>query len=73
MQENHCDCSVDGSLRQFLQPYAFLLFRNQPRDCCEPGGYRQHFAVTADAEVLEGETLGFKETGKAHALVSILC
>ena len=38
--------------------------RDQPGDCSKPCGYRQHSAVPADAQVLEGETPSPEETGK---------
>ena len=41
--------------------------RNQPGDGGKPCGHREHAAVPADAQVLEGQAPGAEETGKRKA------
>lgn len=45
----------------------FSVHRDQPGDGSEPGGHCQHIAVPPDAQILEGEAPGFKETGIKHS------
>lgn len=40
------------------------MHRDQPGNGCQPGGHCEHPAVSADAQVLEGEALGVEATGR---------
>lgn len=42
----------------------FLVRRDQSGNCCQSSGHCEHPAVSADAEVLEGEALGVEATGE---------
>lgn len=43
--------------------------RDQPGNGRQPGGHREHPAVSADAQVLEGEALGVEATGTLTILI----
>lgn len=40
------------------------MCRDQSGNCCQSSGHREHPAVSADAQVLERKTFGFKATGE---------
>lgn len=46
-----------------------MMRRDQPGDCGQPGGHCEHPAVSADAQVLEGEALGVEATGTVTILL----
>lgn len=48
-----------------------LAHRDQPGNCCQSSGHCEHPAVSADAQVLEGEALGVEATGTMHASVHL--
>lgn len=41
-----------------------VMCRNQPGNCCQSSGHREHPAVSADAQILERKTSGVKATGE---------
>lgn len=51
----------------------YLLHRDQSGNGREPGGHREHAAVAADAQVLEGKALGVEATGKPAPRWPLLC
>lgn len=46
-----------------------LMHRDQSGNCCQSGGHCEHPAVSSDAEVLEGKTLGVEATGTFILLI----
>lgn len=46
----------------FLLSYT-CVHRDQPGDSCKSSGHCQHATVAPDAQILEGKTSDFKETG----------
>lgn len=50
-------CSAEGLM------CVLCVFRDQSGDGRKPGGHRQYSAVPSDAQVLEGQASGLKETG----------
>ncbi len=45
----------------------YSMHRDQSGNCCQSGGHREHPAVPADAEILEGKALGVETTGTMPA------
>lgn len=46
-----------------------IMHRDQPGNGSQPGGHREHPAVSADAQVLEGQALGVEATGTVVILL----
>lgn len=46
-----------------------MMRRDQPGNGGQPSGHREHPAVSADAQVLEGEALGVEATGTLTILL----
>lgn len=47
------------------------MHRDQSGNCCQSGGHREHTAVSADAEVLEGKALGVEAAGKIRSFFTV--